>query len=234
MVPPVTSDYKPIGTKRTISEVEVYTVGDPTSNVALICAYDIIGLHNNNYQICDKIAQQGFYVILPDFFRGEVINMENFKEDKSKLVEFGFVKHSWINTRSVIQNVLDNLKTEMKSEKLGIFGFCWGGKHVFDSLHHSESLFHAGVAVHPSMITDEDISNVDKPILAILTSGEKDLLNKHNLLKSKIADTSKFLDYTDQEHGFCASRGDFSDPKVSERVTEAIKEMVNFFKQTLN
>lgn len=231
---PVVSNYKPVGTTTTIGDMDVYQVGDTNSKVTLFAVYDIFGFHNNTYQVCDLLSKQGYHVILPDFFRGKSWSLSNFPpKDFSEFKDWAFVKHSWSKISEDINNILKNLKGDLKCEKMGIFGFCWGGKMVFDSLKIKEPLFHSGAAVHPAMISDEDIKSVAHPILAIISSGEAELLSKNNLLQSSVADNSKWLDFTDQEHGFCAARGNFEDPQNKQRATEAIHELAFFFKKTL-
>jgi dienelactone hydrolase len=74
-IPPVKSDYEPLGTIVKVSDFEVY-ISTPENKSkpfkkAIIISYDIFGFHPNVKQFCDLLAKAGFLAILPDYFRGK-------------------------------------------------------------------------------------------------------------------------------------------------------------------
>ncbi len=76
-LPPVKSDYVPVGKTEKFLDMDVYVVGPADAKVALIGIYDIFGFHKNSFQFCDLLAQgTGFKVVLPDFFRGDACTEE--------------------------------------------------------------------------------------------------------------------------------------------------------------
>ncbi len=78
-LPPVKSDYVPVGKTEKFLDMDVYVVGPADAKVALIGIYDIFGFHKNSFQFCDLLAQgTGFKVVLPDFFRGDACTEEKF------------------------------------------------------------------------------------------------------------------------------------------------------------
>jgi len=131
-LPPVTSNYKPVGTKLTIGDIEVYKVGEPSSKAALIGCYDIFGFHDNTFQVCDILAQHGYFVVLPDFFRAKPWSLDNFPpKDFSELADWAFVKHSWTKVHKDINTVLDALEGDIKSKKKKEFSASVGEEKWF-------------------------------------------------------------------------------------------------------
>ena len=70
----VVSDYKPIGETKKLGNADFETYisrpSGPTKQ-GVIVGYDIFGFHPNTKQLCDKLASQGFLVVMPDHFRGK-------------------------------------------------------------------------------------------------------------------------------------------------------------------
>jgi len=55
------------------SGLQVYVVGEPDGRPCVIWNYDIRGFNGGRTrERCDELAAQGFMVILPDYFRGDV------------------------------------------------------------------------------------------------------------------------------------------------------------------
>jgi hypothetical protein len=96
-LPPVKSDYAPVGSVVEVNGMQVYSVGPTDAKVALIGFYDIFGFHNNSKQVrappylcscsgpngavqfCDLVARAAHArVLLPDFFRGGAWTEEMF------------------------------------------------------------------------------------------------------------------------------------------------------------
>ena len=74
-IPPVKSDYEPVGIIDKVDDFDVY-ISKPEDNLkpfknAIIIFYDVFGFHPNVKQYCDILAKAGFLVALPDYFRGQ-------------------------------------------------------------------------------------------------------------------------------------------------------------------
>ena len=103
--------------------MEVYEIGEGSK--VIVVAYDIFGVvaggRVKNY--CDSLADKGYHVYLPDFYRKTYC--DPFKASKEELKDF------------VLSISLDNIKKDLfellfpeieKKEvnSIGIVGFCWG------------------------------------------------------------------------------------------------------------
>lgn len=70
MAPP--EDYQEQGEEILVEALPCYQSGEPTSQAAVLVLSDIFGWRSGRTrQICDKIASQGFLVILPNFFHDD-------------------------------------------------------------------------------------------------------------------------------------------------------------------
>ena len=74
-IPPIKSDYTPVGTIEKIGGLNAY-VSKPKNNSkpfkkAVIICYDIFGISQNIQQYCDILAETGFLVVLPDYLHGQ-------------------------------------------------------------------------------------------------------------------------------------------------------------------
>lgn len=70
-----TDTYVGRGNIERIGQIEVYSVADLTittpSRGLLLLLPDGFGLANHNIILADNFSQEGFHVILPDYFEGE-------------------------------------------------------------------------------------------------------------------------------------------------------------------
>lgn len=72
-IPPVIdqTNYKPKGTYEKVGHFEkAYVTGPPDAHTVLLGIYDIFGYFNQTLQGADILADKGYRVVLPDFFRG--------------------------------------------------------------------------------------------------------------------------------------------------------------------
>lgn len=68
-LPAVSFEYAPTGTLTTIGDLEAYVNTSADSELGVIVVYDIFGLTPQAKQVCDKLSQGGFKVVLPHFWQ---------------------------------------------------------------------------------------------------------------------------------------------------------------------
>ncbi|KAI9278202.1 Alpha/Beta hydrolase protein [Phascolomyces articulosus] len=183
-IPPVASNYEPVGTLETIKsdtvpEMSVYVVGPKDTKKAVIVFYDIMGFHNNTKQFCDILAKYcGYKVLLPDFFRGSSWDPSRMTpEDIPKLM-------AWIGEIGTIQKIrpdVDLLREWLEKQgviQAGLVGFCWGAK-VAIQVTDEGSFFGGAALIHPSMVDIKDAEAATAPVLALPTKDEPDMVTRY-------------------------------------------------------
>ncbi|PVV04642.1 hypothetical protein BB560_000850 [Smittium megazygosporum] len=226
---PVQSDYTPIGENITLSDsLECYVVGDKNAKASIIYVYDIFAKHPQAYQGCDILANSGFRVIMPDFFRGEASTEEMLK-DMSSLI-------SWIlkvGSYSMLEKDFNTAKDYLTKEGFDtIFavGFCYGGKLVMN-LAGQNPFIKAGAIIHPSVVEPSELDNCKVPIIMLPAHDDPDMLPVYEALKKKpFGDQCYHQRFDDMKHGWCSSRGDWANPTVAARANEAFTIVVNRFR----
>ncbi|KAI9291990.1 alpha/beta-hydrolase [Neoconidiobolus thromboides FSU 785] len=232
---PVESNYKPQGSFFTVKDLEYYSIGDEKDPLILL-VYDLAGKHNNAYQFGDILASAGYHVIIPDFFRNKPWPLEDWPtKNMDKLIHMATVEYSFDNKiHEDILLIYDHLNIDRKAPNVGVVGFCWGGKIVFDALKLQVPIFKAGVAIHPSFIVKESFEAINQPILFAPTKEEREIMHYFNLIKPELLKESEMHDFTDNVHGFAATRGDFTDEHNCKRVNDVIKLTADFFSKHLS
>ncbi|CAL5011337.1 unnamed protein product [Urochloa decumbens] len=125
-----------------------YVTGPSKSSRAIVLASDVYGS-----KIADKVAAEGYYVLVPDFFHGDPYN-------DSKILS------EWIKSRSPVIAAQDakplfaSLRNEGKS--IGVGGYCWGGKFAAEIAKTDDT--EVVVLSHPAYVTVDDMKEVKWPI----------------------------------------------------------------------
>ncbi|GAU12022.1 hypothetical protein TSUD_196460 [Trifolium subterraneum] len=74
--PPTLNPSAGVGHIDKLGALNAYITGSPNSNSAVLLASD--GYEAPNFRkLADKVADAGYYVVVPDFFNGEPFNPEN-------------------------------------------------------------------------------------------------------------------------------------------------------------
>ncbi|KOM44361.1 hypothetical protein LR48_Vigan05g196600 [Vigna angularis] len=125
-------------------------------------------------KIADKVADNGYYVLVPDFLHGDPYDPKNV----SRPTRVWLKDHEPGKSSEEAKSIIEALKRKNVSA-VGVAGFCWGAKTV-TNLAKTE-LIQASVLLHPSYIVVNDIRGVNVPI-AIL-GAEHDSLSPPKLVK---------------------------------------------------
>lgn len=250
-------------------------IGNRTNPRGIIVIYsDIFGLKlPNNKLIADAYAKSGEWLVyLPDFFKGDPAKL-SFADvaipvDKSKqssLAKFtGLLSNApslllWLRrhkpgpTEKVCNDFLEALRRETpKTQKIGISGFCWGGKYAIRAALETNRidvdgekvpLVDAAVALHPSnLILPEDVEDPAVPITfgwGLKDEGVKiETKGKVEDIHAKAAAAGKKLPeivhkvYTPGRHGF-AVRGNPDDPEERACLEESATQALEWFQRWL-
>jgi len=139
------------GTVSKIGELDVYRVGDGKKTI--ICLYDIFGFDaGRTRSICDELADAGYSVVMPDFFKGD-----KWAEDGPiDATLFEWVKQTPIEPVQdyVFKTLIPALEQEEK-EGFAYIGFCWGVWAGWKLTEIDEQQkFKLGLNMHPSLVIE--------------------------------------------------------------------------------
>ena len=133
-----------------------------------------------------------------------------------------------------IAAVASALRAARPSAKLGLVGFCWGGRYAITENH----LFDASVSCHPGLVKyPVELDNVKKPFSLAAAAGD------HYYNKARAEETEKILKkrgladvqvvvYEGVEHGWTI-RGDMSNPTQKNARDQAVQQVVGWFEKHL-
>lgn len=229
-------NYSSKGVVSSIGDLPVYVVGQ--GKRAVIFGYDIYGFNGGRTRfVCDQLAEMGFLVILPDFFRGECWSAEReAKEPESK--------GPWIKSMShpgAIQNDLDKVfryLEQLEIFSVGVVGTCFGGYVGF--LAATTDKVKAVVGIHSSIRIfnfhgSNEIAAASKVTCPqmLLQAGNDPTNTKPGgeveaaLASNSLALNSVIREFKDMTHGWMI-RGDLSNGAV-ERDTKETMSLTNEF-----
>ncbi|KAI9105904.1 hypothetical protein DFS34DRAFT_35424 [Phlyctochytrium arcticum] len=241
--PPVQASYTPLGQTTNLDDMALYTAAPPsTSDTALIMIYDIFGFHPNLFQAADILAKStqdlapAPHVIAPDFYLGHPFPVESVA-DSGKLMAWIGEKSSYPVIKPTLIHTIDHLKSRGVT-KVAFLGFCMEAKLAITAAKDQDvrNLVQVKgvVQIHPTFPADEDYADLGCPVAILPSKDEVDLIC---IPSFEVAHTdhaeSVHHRFDDMSHGFCAARGDWSDPLVAQRATEALNIATQFLRNVL-
>jgi dienelactone hydrolase len=144
-----------------------------------------------------------------------------------------FYFHRTSVTGPIVKNFFTILRTENPDLKIGVAGFCWGGKYAillgqehFSDIHLVDAVF----AAHPSMLAiPVDVQQPFAPVSIAIAGKDHRYTPKVGEQVEEIwkkGDFSKWeqIVYKDAEHGY-AVRGNMNDPTQKEDMEKAIDQV---------
>jgi len=218
-----------------VGTMNVYRVG--TSHKCIIWCYDIYGFKGGRTrELCDKLADKGYMVLLPDFFRGEWRDV-----GAGDLDEWIRKQSDWSGHRQIewVEELLPYARS-VGAEIFGAVGTCWGASLVTRLCSYGE--FKAGASMHPATtaiiqtILNQDLYEILEEVQCpqlLITAGDDDKNEMKGGLAEKVWSVMKFGDacdyktYPDMVHGWTV-RGDVRDPRVENAARAAFNAVVGF------
>mmetsp|Transcript_8589 Transcript_8589/g.22157 ORF Transcript_8589/g.22157 Transcript_8589/m.22157 type:complete len:267 (-) Transcript_8589:112-912(-) len=206
------NEYQGKGEFHKMGGTDVYIVGDPKWESAIVLMHDVFGAHRGNTKaICDALARGGYYVVMPDFF--EHGSIEPFY--KSGEIEGGkkwLAKFDWAHCSAILKAVYAHLK-EKGIKRTGSVGFCWGAWTVAKACM-DPSTMQAGVWFHPSLQVDvvlfqgktehELTADVRSPTLICPSSQEAEFYRNGELkeIMNKNGVANDMVYFKEEKHGW--------------------------------
>lgn len=154
------------------------------------------------------------------------------------LLIFYWIPFLWRNTHASqvdkITSFVSHLRATHPDAKIGLAGFCWGGRYAI-ALNH---LFDATFAAHPSRVKfPEELEGITKPISFAVGETDKQYNAKRAeeteaLLRSKGFNDFEIVVYKGVHHGWTV-RTDMTNPDKKAKRDQARDQALNWFEKHL-
>ncbi|KAI3460858.1 hypothetical protein Pfo_017521 [Paulownia fortunei] len=225
--PPTLSPSSGVGSVIEFGGLKSYVSGPSDSKLAVLLAADVHGYEAPNLRkIADKVAAAGFYVVVPDFFYGDPYDPAN----AEKPLPVWKSLHEPAKAFEDAKPVIEALKSKGISA-IGAAGFCYGAKVVVELA--KSGLIQAGVLLHPSFVTLDDIKEVKAPLAILGAEIDKlsppELVKKFEEILSSKSEVASFVKiFPGVAHGWTV-RYKLDDEKAVKSAEEAHQDMLNWF-----
>ncbi|ORY11256.1 dienelactone hydrolase [Clohesyomyces aquaticus] len=258
-------DGKPTGSVRTIAGLSTY-VAEPTNNSkaqSIVFLVDIFGYTFPNVRLlADSYARAGFTAYIPDVHEGDSLPISFLQDVEPPLptresltlvqktaatAKVGatlgpwLIKHREAVSKPIIDGFIREIRKTPGTDKVGVIGFCWGGRYAILAAHETDPALavDTAYACHPSLVAiPADFEGVKRPLSLALGDkdsllGEKEVGQIKEIMEKKGEVESDVRVYEDQVHGF-ALRGDWGSDKDKKAMDEAEKQGIEWFKKHLD
>src|SRR5262245_9179683 len=201
---------------------------------------EIFGVHEHIKDVCRRFAKAGYLAVAPELFarQGDVSKLTDIREIISKVV-------SKVPDEQVMSDLDAAAAWAGKSgkgdkAKLGITGFCWGGRIVWLYSAHSKDL-KAGVAWYGRLVGDADklhpkhpmdvADKINAPVLGLYGGADTGIPNDTvEKMRKALADakkTAEIVVYPDTPHAFHA---DYRPSYRKDKAEDGWKRLLAWFK----
>jgi carboxymethylenebutenolidase len=205
----------------------------------ILVVQEIFGVHEHIKDVCRRLAKLGYFAVAPEMYarQGDVSKLKGFPailEIVSKVPD--------AQVMSDLDAAVAWAQASGKADtaKLGITGFCWGGRIVWLYGAHNPNL-KAGVAwygrlvgkseaLHPKHPVDVAAS-IKAPILGLYGGSDGsiplDTIEKMRTAMKDAGKTAEIIVYPDTPHAFFA---DYRDSYRKEKAEDGWKRLLEWFK----
>ncbi|KAF7320040.1 Dienelactone hydrolase family protein [Mycena kentingensis (nom. inval.)] len=240
-IPPVNSDYTPKGSFKSVGGFnKVYVTGAGSTN-AIVCVYDIFGFFPQTQQGADVLASSlDTTVYMPDFFEPHgPFPLDKFPpttdEGKADLQAFFGGPASAPATVEKLTAFVKHLKDTTSGLKVGVYGFCWGGKVTVTASAEGSPLDAAAI-VHPAFLAVGDAEKLAIPLGIYPSKDEPQdeyLKIVNELAKKPFASKCDNKFYANMHHGWAAARADLAKEDNKEEFQDVYARLAGFFGKNL-
>jgi carboxymethylenebutenolidase len=212
-----------------------------TNLPVILVVQEIFGVHEHIKDICRRLAKLGYFAVATELYarQGDVSNLKDF-QDILKIV----MKVPDAQVMSDLDATVAWAKSTGKADinRLGITGYCWGGRIVWLYGAHNPSL-KAGVAwygrlagqqpddLHPKHPIDVAAS-ISAPILGLYGAADQGIpvadVEKMRAALKAAGKTAEIIVYPDTPHAFFA---DYRPSYRKEQAEDGWKRMLEWFKK---
>ncbi|KAI9712349.1 MAG: hypothetical protein M1820_001562 [Bogoriella megaspora] len=182
------------------------------------------------HRIADQFAANGYFTVMPDLFHGDPVPLNRPADFDIMQWLQGPPGHLPNRVDPVVDAAIKELKNNLGVKKLGLVGYCFGGKYVARFL--KKGVADAGYTAHPSFVDPDELKGIEGPLS--IAAAETDQIfpapkrrETEDILKEMNIPYQLTL-YSDVEHGF-AVRADISKKPVKWAKEQAFIQAVQWF-----
>ncbi|MBU6469971.1 MAG: dienelactone hydrolase family protein [Gammaproteobacteria bacterium] len=208
----------------------------------LVVMMEAYGITGHIQGVCARLAKSGFLAVAPDIFHGEVISYT----DTNKVM----AKIPTLNDEQILREIgetLDwlGLQKNVDPHRLGIIGFCMGGRHAFyancrypDKLKAAVGFYGGGIA--PEGTTDRfgrtppigEAAKMQAPMFLGYGADDQSIPpSEHARIVEKLSTLKKRFTlavYPDAGHAFlCEERSNYAPAVATRAWPEALEFLRN-------
>ena len=196
---------------------------------ALIVIHEWWGLNEDIHSMTEQLAALGYTALAVDLYEGksatQVRDAFALSTNLSSNEERGLAN---------LQQAFDYLKTEMDATKIGVIGWCLGGKWSLKTALMLPGEIDATVIYYGSLTDDKDkLATLDMPIIGFV--GTRDRLHKEFIVFDEnmidLGKDSSVYIYEGAKHAFANASGTVYEPVAAE---DSCEKTVNFLKAYLD
>jgi len=207
----------------------------------VLVVQEIFGVHEHIKDICRRFAKQGYLAVAPELYarQGDVSKITDFREIFSKVVSKVPDKQVMSDLDAAVAWAKGTGKGDVA--KLGITGYCWGGRIVWLYAAHNPNL-KAGVAWYGRLVGDADelhpkhpvdvVSSINAPILGLYGEADQGIpvasVEKMRAALKEAGKTAEIVLYPETPHAFFA---DYRPSYRKDKAEDGWKRMLDWFKK---
>ncbi len=207
----------------------------------VLVVQEIFGVHEHIKDVCRRFAKLGYLAVAPELYarQGDVSKLTDIQEIISKVVS----KVPDAQVLSDLDATVHWAKQSGKGDtaKLGITGFCWGGRIVWLYAAHSPDL-KAGVAWYGRLVGQANelqpkhpidlVRDLKAPVLGLYGGADQGIPNDTvERMRKALKDANKpaeIILYPDTPHGFHA---DYRPSYRKDKAEDGWKRLLEWFKK---
>jgi carboxymethylenebutenolidase len=207
----------------------------------VLVVQEIFGVHEHIKDVCRRLAKRGYVAVAPELYarQGDVSKLSEIQQIVSQVV-----------SKVPDRQVMDDLEAtvawakssgEGDTEKLGITGFCWGGRIVWLYAAHNPDL-KAGVAWYGRLAGEPDelhpkspldlVKEIKAPVLGLYGGADEGIpvqtVEKMREALKEAGKTAELVVYPDTPHAFFA---DYRPSYRREQAADGWKRFLAWFKE---
>ncbi|KAL2621600.1 hypothetical protein R1flu_001805 [Riccia fluitans] len=225
------------GTTSTFAGLDAYVnPGPANATSAVVFISDVFGYDPPLLRkLADRIAANGYFAVVPDVFHGDPFVAADPKNPMASVPAW-VARHDPTELTDV-KAVIKQLRKQEGIEKIGVCGFCWGGKMAITLANESEPLIQTAVLCHPSLVNHEEVRSIKVPTQFLLSEIDiyvppEKAAEFKDILTSRPEVESFLKVFPGMKHGWCI-RYDVNVPEEVKSAHEAHDDMLEWFSKHL-